>query len=92
MIAVEVVGWIGALSLLAAYTLLTAGRVTPSGRAYTALNLVGSGGLAANGIAHTAWPSAALNLLWLAVAIRATHAGRPRRSHLAQAASERSLK
>jgi hypothetical protein len=31
------------------------------------LNLLGAGGLAFNGAYHHAWPSAALNVIWLGI-------------------------
>ena len=76
MTAVEVVGWAGALALLIAYGLLTAGRLQATDRTCVGLNLAGSAGLALNGAAHTAWPSMALNLLWLAIALHGLHAAR----------------
>jgi hypothetical protein len=69
---VEVVGWAGAGSLLLAYGLLSAKRID-AGAGYQVLNLAGALGLAANAVAHGAWPSASLNLVWLligAVALR----------------------
>ncbi|GAA0912156.1 hypothetical protein GCM10009557_86240 [Virgisporangium ochraceum] len=69
---VEVAGWAGAGSLLLAYGLLSAKRID-AGAGYQVLNLAGALGLAANAVAHGAWPSASLNLVWLligAVALR----------------------
>ena len=62
----EVAGWGGAGCLLLAYALLSAGRLG-AGVTFQLLNLAGSAGLLVNGAAHGAWPSAALNLVWLAV-------------------------
>lgn len=69
MIVLEVVGWAGAVALLLAYGLLSGGRAAPTSRAYRGLNLAGAVGLAVNGAAHAAWPSVALNLLWLAIGL-----------------------
>ena len=66
----EVVGWGGAGCLLLAYALLSAGRLAAGAR-FQLLNLAGSAGLLLNGAAHGAWPSAALNLVWLAVGVAA---------------------
>ena len=68
---VSVFGWVGAVALLVAYALLTRGRVQPAGLLYVGLNLVGSAGLAASSAAASAWPSAALNLTWLAIGLSA---------------------
>jgi len=64
----DVVGWIGAGCLLAAYALVSARRIG-AGLTFQILNLVGSVGLAVNGMAHEAWPSTALNVVWLGVAL-----------------------
>jgi hypothetical protein len=64
----EIAGWGGAGCLLLAYALLSAGRLA-AGVRFQLLNLAGSAGLLLNGAAHGAWPSAALNLVWLAVGV-----------------------
>ncbi|MFR9776619.1 CBU_0592 family membrane protein [Micromonospora sp. MS34] len=61
MTAVEVVGWLGAALLLAAYALISRGRLAGDGRIFQWLNIAGSGGLALSSTVHGAWPSAALN-------------------------------
>ncbi|PZS36745.1 MAG: hypothetical protein DLM58_01025 [Pseudonocardiales bacterium] len=76
MIGVELTGWFGALAVLLAFALLTNRRVTAFGRTYVILNVAGSAGLAVNGVAHSAWPSVVLNLLWLAIAALAVRGAR----------------
>ncbi len=71
MILTEAIGWCGALALLLAHGLVTDRRVSPAGWPYLTLNVAGAAGLALNGAAHGAWPSAALNLLWLGIGARA---------------------
>jgi hypothetical protein len=66
-VLVDVAGWAGALALLSAYALVSASRVTGHGWTFQLLNLAGAVGLALNGAYHGAWPSAALNSIWLAV-------------------------
>ena len=66
-IAVEVVGWIGALLILLAYLLLSAGRLTGHSIVYQGMNIVGAAGFVVNGWWHRAIPSAALNVLWLLI-------------------------
>ena len=68
MSIVSAIGWLGALALLSAYSLLTIQRITVRQRAYVLLNAVGSLALVVNGTAHSAWPSVALNLAWLVIA------------------------
>jgi hypothetical protein len=64
----DLAGWVGAGCLLLAYMLLSMGRIR-AGRAFQLLNFAGSLGLAVNGVAHQAWPSVALNLVWVAVGL-----------------------
>ena len=59
-IAVEVAGWTGALLILAAYALLTAGKLTGKSLPYQAMNVVGAAGFIVNGWWHGAIPSTAL--------------------------------
>jgi len=66
-VAVEVAGWAGALLILLAYLLLSAGRLTGQSLVYQGLNVVGAAGFVINGWWHGAVPSAALNVLWLLI-------------------------
>ena len=66
-IAVEVVGWGGAVLILLAYLLLSAGRLTGQSLLYQGMNVVGAAGFVVNGWWHGAVPSAALNVLWLLI-------------------------
>lgn len=68
MTIVSAIGWLGALALLSAYSLLTVQRITVRSRAYVLLNVVGSLALVVNGSAHSAWPSVVLNVVWLVIA------------------------
>ena len=68
-IFVSVIGWIGTVLLLGAYGLLTARRVSAGGLLYQGMNLVGSVALMINSAYYSAWPSAALNLVWLAIGV-----------------------
>jgi hypothetical protein len=71
MIVAEVLGWAGAVALLAGYALISRDRITAGDGRYVALSLSGSAGLAPNGAVHAAWPSTALNLLWLVIGLTA---------------------
>jgi hypothetical protein len=66
---IAVIGWAGAALLLLAYTLVSMRRLEGRSLAFQLLNLLGSAGLAGNSAANGAWPSAALNLVWMAVAV-----------------------
>ena len=66
-LAVEVVGWAGALLILAGYVLITTGKLTGKSVAYQAINVLGAAGFAINGWWHRAMPSVALNIVWLII-------------------------
>jgi hypothetical protein len=79
MTAVDLAGWVGAATLLVAYAATAAGRLRSGGRADTA-NVLGSLGLVVVAGAHRAWPSVALNLMGISVALAAS-AHRTVRAH-----------
>ena len=66
-LAVEIVGWTGALLILAAYGLLSAGKLTGKSRLYQWMNVVGAAGFIINGWWHGAVPSAVLNVIWMLI-------------------------
>lgn len=63
----EFAGWAGALLILLAYLLLSAGKLNGQSLVYQAMNVVGAAGFVINGWWHRAIPSAALNVLWLLI-------------------------
>ncbi|WP_450097532.1 CBU_0592 family membrane protein [Sphingomonas parva] len=63
----EVAGWSGALLILAAYLLLSLGRVSGQSASYQWMNVAGASGFVVNGWWHGAIPSATLNVIWLAI-------------------------
>ena len=64
---VEIAGWTGATLILLAYLLLSMGRLTGRSAAYQAMNVAGAAGFIANGWWHGAFPSAALNVIWMLI-------------------------
>jgi hypothetical protein len=64
---VTVVGWAGAALLLIAYGMTSTGRLPPQGARFQSLNLAGAGALTLNSGYHGAWPSAALNIVWIVI-------------------------
>ena len=68
-IVMEIVGWIGAVLILAGYGLLTAGKLDGKSVAYQAMNVVGALGFIANSAWHKAWPSAILNIIWVGIGV-----------------------
>ncbi len=65
------VGWLGAIALLTAYALVSTGRISGQSAGFQAMNLLGAAGLAANSGYHHAWPSVALNAVWIVVGLAA---------------------
>jgi hypothetical protein len=70
-ITIEIIGWVAALLILAAYGLLTAGKLTGEDPAYQWLNVVGALGILLNSGWNGAVPSAALNIIWMAIGVAA---------------------
>ena len=66
-LVVAAVGWGGAALLLGAYALVSAGRLSGGGATFQVMNLVGAAGLATNSAVNDAWPSVALNLVWIGI-------------------------
>lgn len=66
VLLVETAGWIGASLILSAY-LLSIGKLTGQSALYQGMNVVGAAGFVVNGWWHGAVPSAALNVVWLAI-------------------------
>ena len=64
---IDIVGWAGAVLILGAYALLTAGRVDARSVVYQGMNVVGALGFIANGWWHGAMPSAVLNVIWAGI-------------------------
>lgn len=64
---IDIIGWVGMVSLLLAYGLLTARVWAAASWQYQILNLVGAGCLTVNTAYYQAWPSAALNVVWFVI-------------------------
>jgi hypothetical protein len=68
-IFVEVCGWAGTLLILAAYALLSNGKMQARSALYQWMNVVGAAGLIINSAWNSAWPSVTLNVVWMALAM-----------------------
>ena len=64
---VEIAGWAAALLILAAYALLTAGKLTGDSIFYQALNVAGAACFVFYLSWKGAWPSVALNVVWFLI-------------------------
>ncbi|MFD1612670.1 hypothetical protein ACFSCW_12740 [Sphingomonas tabacisoli] len=66
---IEAIGWAGAAMILLAYLMLSAGRLPARSMTYQGLNLAGAIAFVINSGWNGAIPSAALNVVWAAIAI-----------------------
>lgn len=64
---IEAVGWAGALLILAAYILLSTGKLDGRSRAYQWMNVAGAAGFVVNSGWNGALPSAVLNIVWMGI-------------------------
>lgn len=80
-IAVEVVGWAAAVMMLTAYVLLNAGRVTSKSKIYQWLNVLSGAGFVINSGWNGAYPSAAINVVWMGIALYGLSKIAPSRAH-----------
>ncbi len=70
-LAVEVIGWTGALLILGAYALLSAGKLRARSVSYHLMNILGAAGFVMNSGWNGALPSAAMNVIWIGIGIYA---------------------
>lgn len=68
-LAIDAVGWGGAVIILTAYLLLSAGRLDGRSRLYQWMNVAGSVCFIVNSGYHRALPSAWLNVIWAGIGI-----------------------
>ncbi len=66
---IDVLGWLGSVEVILAYALISNGKVHGKSVTYQLLNLTGSVFLIANTIYYNAYPSTAINAVWMVVAI-----------------------
>ena len=69
ILAIEAAGWAGAVLVLAAYGLASAGRLDGRSATFQWLNLVGAAGFVINTAWHGAIPSMVLNIIWCGIAV-----------------------
>lgn len=68
---VAAAGWAAMLLIIAAYYLVTIGRLSGQSRAYQWLNILGAAGFIINSGYNHAYPSAVLNVVWAGIAFYA---------------------
>ncbi len=70
-LAIEVIGWTGALLMLLAYGLLSAGKIESRSTAYQVMNIAGAAGFVVNSGWNGAYPSASVNVIWILIGVAA---------------------
>ena len=66
---VDIIGWVGAIVLLAAYASVSARRLQGDSHIYQVLNLIGGACLIVNTVYYGAYPSAVVNIVWIGIAV-----------------------
>lgn len=69
VLMIEILGWTGTMLLLVAYALVSTRKVEGDSVPYQLMNIVGSILLIVNTGYHGAYPSAFLNVFWMAIAV-----------------------
>jgi hypothetical protein len=71
----QLAGWAGAGALLAAYVMASSGPWAGASRTFNVTNIAGGALLAFGGFFIGAWPSVTLNVIWVAIGLRAMVTG-----------------
>ncbi len=66
---VDIIGWLGAVAILVAYTMVSTRGVRGDSIAYQTLNIIGSAGLVTNTLYYGAYPSTLVNVVWAGIAV-----------------------
>ncbi|MCB9136530.1 MAG: hypothetical protein H6636_13980 [Anaerolineales bacterium] len=66
---IDILGWIGAACLLLAYFLVSRKKLAGDSLNYQLLNLAGGGLLTINSLYYGAFPSVAVNVVWIGIAL-----------------------
>lgn len=69
MMISDVIGWIGASLLIAAYFLVSTKKLAPTSKTYHLMNLLGAIGSRVNVFVQAAYPTLFIEFVWAAVAI-----------------------
>lgn len=68
---IDIIGWIGSVEVIVAYALISSERVNGKSILYQLLNLTGAIFLIVNTIYYGAYPSTAINVVWVGIALAA---------------------
>lgn len=67
--AIDIIGWIGAGLVIAAYFLVSTKKLSPTSSTYHLMNLIGAFGVGINVFSKGAYPSLAIQLVWAMIAL-----------------------
>jgi hypothetical protein len=65
----DILGWIGAASIIGAYLLVSSGVVVAQSYPYQIMNIIGGSGLLVLGITRRAYPSVTTNIMWVVIGV-----------------------
>jgi hypothetical protein len=77
----DLLGWAGALILLAAYGAVSFQKIRPEAALYQLCNAIGGVFLVVNTVFYHAYPSAFVNVVWIGIALAARSRSKPRASY-----------
>lgn len=66
---IDILGWVGAVFSLTGYFLISTGQLEGTSIKFQALNIVGAIALMLNSYYYGAFPSALVNVVWIAIAL-----------------------
>ena len=69
--AASALGWCGAITTAAAYAYVSQRHLRADSAGFAAVNVVGACLLTVSAAAHSSWPSAASNLVWVLIGVAA---------------------
>jgi hypothetical protein len=73
---VDLSGWMAALLILGSYGLLSFGMIQARSPIYQLMNILGAFGFIINCTWNGAWPSVALNVVWVGIGVYALRRNR----------------
>ena len=68
---IEIIGWIGSVLIVGSYFLNINGKLKSTSPVYIISNLMGGIFFTINTFSHKAYPSVAVNIIWVIIAIAA---------------------
>lgn len=70
---IDIIGWVGSVEVILAYALISYHKITAKSLSYQLLNLTGGAFLIVNTVYYGAYPSTAINVVWLIIATAAIY-------------------